>query len=181
MYLAPLTGKMLPTSHRHSCADISSGLASIAAYTKKPPPPDIYPAYGSTKTALNVLTVQWELLEENKGSGIRVVSIDLGYNITNLTRYTGAMAPAEGCKVIVKAALETRGERPGNIMHGNGVDLRSLTFGSHTAMAMDVLGIYHPCCVVTVHASIFVVFGCPSHQADDAAVFTSRKKVARVY
>jgi hypothetical protein len=30
-----------------------------------------------------------------------------GYNATNLNNYTGTMSSAEGCKVIVKDALET--------------------------------------------------------------------------
>ncbi|KAJ7451613.1 hypothetical protein FB451DRAFT_1409700 [Mycena latifolia] len=88
--------------------NISSGLGSLAWHTERPPPP-IYPAYNSSKSALNSLTLQWAIQEEQKGSGIRVVSICPGFNATNLNHYTGTMSPAEGCKVIVNAALEKEG------------------------------------------------------------------------
>jgi len=88
--------------------NISSGLGSISAYTKRPAPP-VFPPYASSKSALNALTVQWALQEEQKGSGIRVVSICPGFNATHLNNYAGTMSPAEGCKVIVKAALEKEG------------------------------------------------------------------------
>ncbi|KAJ7726028.1 hypothetical protein B0H14DRAFT_2641196 [Mycena olivaceomarginata] len=70
----------------------------------------LYPAYASSKSALNMLTVQWSLDEEKKGSGIRVVLICPGFNATNLNNYAGTTAPSEGCKVIVKAALEKDGK-----------------------------------------------------------------------
>ncbi|KAJ7869788.1 hypothetical protein B0H13DRAFT_1896519 [Mycena leptocephala] len=88
--------------------NISSGLASLHSHTQRPPPP-IYPAYSSSKSALNSLTLQWAIQEEEKRSGIRVVSIDPGYNATNLNNYAGVMDPADGCKVIVNAALDKKG------------------------------------------------------------------------
>jgi NAD(P)-dependent dehydrogenase (short-subunit alcohol dehydrogenase family) len=54
--------------------NVSSGLGSMDVYTKKPAPP-IALAYSSSKAALNSLTVQWALQEEQLGSGIRVVCI----------------------------------------------------------------------------------------------------------
>ncbi|KAJ7195526.1 hypothetical protein GGX14DRAFT_700740 [Mycena pura] len=89
--------------------NISSGLGSLTWHTRRPPPP-LYPAYSSSKSALNSLTLQWAIQEEQKGSGIRVVSIDPGHNATNLNNYAGAMDPADGCKVIVRAALEKDGK-----------------------------------------------------------------------
>ncbi|KAJ7451607.1 hypothetical protein FB451DRAFT_703071 [Mycena latifolia] len=89
--------------------NISSGLGSQTLHTQRPPPP-IYPAYSSSKAALNSLTLQWAIQEEQKGSGVRVVSIDPGYNATNLNNYAGTMSPTEGCKVIVDAALEKEGK-----------------------------------------------------------------------
>jgi NAD(P)-dependent dehydrogenase (short-subunit alcohol dehydrogenase family) len=85
--------------------------------------------YSARKSALNNLTVRWAMEEQKKGSGIRVVAISPGmcmsqlgghlsfvylthgpgYNATHRNNYTGTMLPAEGCKVIVKAALETEG------------------------------------------------------------------------
>ncbi|KAJ6584108.1 short chain oxidoreductase, partial [Mycena vulgaris] len=106
---AALTESMLPLLTKGGAiVNISSGLGSVAGYKKKPSPPT-YLAYGSSKSALNGMTAQWALLEEQKGSGIRVVAIDPGYNSTNLTAYAGTMAPAEGCKIIVKTALEKEG------------------------------------------------------------------------
>ncbi|KAK7048690.1 short-chain dehydrogenase/reductase family protein [Favolaschia claudopus] len=90
--------------------NISSGLGSMASYPKRPLPRPLFPAYASSKAALNMLTVQWAMQEEEKGSGIRVVSICPGYNATNLNNYAGTMSPADGCKVIVKAALEKDGK-----------------------------------------------------------------------
>ncbi|KAJ6501884.1 hypothetical protein C8R45DRAFT_603880 [Mycena sanguinolenta] len=89
--------------------NISSGLGSLYAHTQRPPPP-IFLSYSSSKSALNSLTLQWAIQEEQKGSGIRVVSIDPGYNATNLNNYRGTMDPRDGCKVIVSAALEKEGK-----------------------------------------------------------------------
>ncbi|KAJ7652900.1 hypothetical protein B0H17DRAFT_1214872 [Mycena rosella] len=76
------------------------------------PPPPILLAYNSSKSALNSLTLQWAIQEEEKASGIRVVSICPGYNATNLNQYSGTKSPAEGCMTIVKTALE-KAERSG--------------------------------------------------------------------
>ncbi|KAJ7274113.1 hypothetical protein C8J57DRAFT_1178256 [Mycena rebaudengoi] len=92
-----------------SILNISTELSSMKRYTKERSPPLIYPAYASSKAALNNLTVQWALREELKDSGIRVVSICPGFNKTNLNDYTGTGDPADGCMVIVKAALEKEG------------------------------------------------------------------------
>ncbi|KAJ7274095.1 hypothetical protein C8J57DRAFT_1594962 [Mycena rebaudengoi] len=90
--------------------NISSGLGSMDSdvYTKKPAPP-IALAYSSSKEALNSLTVQWAVQEEQLGSGIRIVCICPGFNKTNLNKYTGTEDPANGCMVIVKAVLEKEG------------------------------------------------------------------------
>ncbi|KAJ7069608.1 short-chain dehydrogenase/reductase SDR [Mycena amicta] len=67
------------------------------------------PAYSSSKSALNNLTVVWAREEEKKGSGIRVVSICPGFNSTRINNFAGTMAPSDGCKIIVKTALEKEG------------------------------------------------------------------------
>ncbi|KAJ6621766.1 hypothetical protein B0H10DRAFT_2015663 [Mycena sp. CBHHK59/15] len=92
--------------------NISSSLGSVSLFTKRPYPgmPHMYLPYSTSKAALNSLTVHWALQEELKGSGIRVVSICPGHNATNLNHYTGALPPAEGCKIIVKTALEKEGK-----------------------------------------------------------------------
>jgi NAD(P)-dependent dehydrogenase (short-subunit alcohol dehydrogenase family) len=88
--------------------NISSNLGSLHGYTQRPHPP-IYPAYSSSKSALNSLTLQWAIQEEEKKSGIRVVSICPGFNATNLNNYAGTMKPEDGCKVIVQEALAKEG------------------------------------------------------------------------
>ncbi|KAJ7907303.1 hypothetical protein B0H13DRAFT_2332471 [Mycena leptocephala] len=93
--------------------NISSDLASLHSYTQRPPPP-IFAAYSSSKAALNSLTLQWAIQELEKRSGIRVASINPGMRLIqhdtfNLNNYAGTMDPAEGCKVIVNAALQKEG------------------------------------------------------------------------
>ncbi|KAJ7087497.1 hypothetical protein C8R44DRAFT_893199 [Mycena epipterygia] len=79
----------------------------------------LYIAYGTSKMAVKALTVHWALEEERTGSGIRVVAWSLvrpptssfgfaGFNATSMTHYNG-MSPADGCKIIVKTALEKDG------------------------------------------------------------------------
>jgi NAD(P)-dependent dehydrogenase (short-subunit alcohol dehydrogenase family) len=53
--------------------NISSGLGSMGLYAHPGIP--ILPAYASSKAALNMLTVLWAKQEEEKQSGIRVLSI----------------------------------------------------------------------------------------------------------
>ncbi|KAJ6518486.1 hypothetical protein DFH09DRAFT_1373408 [Mycena vulgaris] len=106
---AALTEAILPLiNHGGAILDISSTIGSLAVL-KTDPPYDYTPAYSSSKSALNSLTIQWAVQEQKKGTGIRVVSICPGYNATSLNNYTGTMSPADGCKIIVKAALETEG------------------------------------------------------------------------
>ncbi|KAJ7747994.1 ribonuclease H-like domain-containing protein [Mycena olivaceomarginata] len=105
----PLLTKAKDDSGGGAILNISSGLGSINAYAKGTAPLLPVPAYSAGKAALNSLTAQWALQEKEKKSGIRVVSICPGFNATRLNGYTGTSPPSEGCKVIVKAALETDG------------------------------------------------------------------------
>ncbi|KAJ7132923.1 short-chain dehydrogenase/reductase SDR [Mycena filopes] len=89
--------------------NISSGLGSLTAHTQRPAPP-LYLAYNSSKAALNSLTLQWAIQEEEKGSGIRIVSICPGFNATSMTNYAGTMDPADGVKIIVASALAKEGK-----------------------------------------------------------------------
>ncbi|KAJ7624792.1 hypothetical protein FB45DRAFT_1086741 [Roridomyces roridus] len=94
--------------------NVSSALGSNARFAQRPPEPvmlTIWPHYSSSKAALNSLTVQWALDEEQNGSGIRVISICPGLDATNLNDYIEAGgSPADGCKVIVKEALVKDGK-----------------------------------------------------------------------
>ncbi|KAF8212790.1 hypothetical protein K438DRAFT_1805088 [Mycena galopus ATCC 62051] len=83
--------------------NISSGFGSMGLHSERSFP--FFPSYASSKAALNMLTVQWAQREKENGSGIRVISVCPGYNATNMNNYAGTFPPAEGCKVIVKAAL----------------------------------------------------------------------------
>ncbi|CAK5272174.1 unnamed protein product, partial [Mycena citricolor] len=89
--------------------NISSELGSLTLHTKRPPLP-IYGAYSASKSALNSFTLQWTIEEEQRKSGIRVVSICPGYNATNINGYGGTKDPADGSMIIVKEALATEGE-----------------------------------------------------------------------
>ncbi|KAJ7078548.1 3-oxoacyl-reductase [Mycena belliarum] len=116
---AALTEAMLPLINKGGAIlNISSELGSLIHFTKRPPPP-IHLAYSSSKAALNSLTLQWGIQEEEKGSGIRVVSICPGFNATKLNGYTGTMQPSEGAKFIVKNALEKDG-KSSVFIHANG-------------------------------------------------------------
>ncbi|KAF7977796.1 hypothetical protein HWV62_2703 [Athelia sp. TMB] len=91
--------------------NISSGLGSIAnmadpngEYKDK-----WFYAYNSSKSALNAITVTLAM----KNPELNVVSIDPGYNATNLNRYTGHLDPKDGVKVIVEHALGKVGKSPG--------------------------------------------------------------------
>ncbi|KAJ6468930.1 short-chain dehydrogenase/reductase SDR [Mycena sanguinolenta] len=108
---------LLTNSNGGAILNISSGLGSLSLYSQRQF--QLLPAYGSSKAALNMLTVQWAQRERENNSGIRVVSICPGYNATNLNKYAGTMSPADGCKVIVKAALKTEGKN-GVFIHKDG-------------------------------------------------------------
>ncbi|KAJ7327869.1 hypothetical protein DFH08DRAFT_816043 [Mycena albidolilacea] len=90
--------------------NISSSLSSMGLYSQPGIP--IVPAYASSKAALNMLTVLWAKQEGEKGSGIRS-------NATQMNNYGAGGSPAEGCKIIVKAALEKKG-RTGVFIHKDG-------------------------------------------------------------
>ncbi|KAF8193274.1 hypothetical protein K438DRAFT_2133091 [Mycena galopus ATCC 62051] len=89
--------------------NISSTMGSLHGYVQRPALP-VALAYSSSKAALNSLTLQWAVQEEEKKSGIRVVSICPGFNATSINNYMGTMKPEDGVKVIVDAALAKEGK-----------------------------------------------------------------------
>nr|GAT49366.1 short-chain dehydrogenase/reductase family protein [Mycena chlorophos] len=106
---AAITAALRPLLNQNgSIINISSELGSLTWHTKRPPPP-LFAAYSSSKSALNQMTLIWAIEEEQKKSGVRVVSICPGFNATALNNYTGTQAPEDGVKVIVKTALEKSG------------------------------------------------------------------------
>ncbi|KAJ7627120.1 hypothetical protein FB45DRAFT_868373 [Roridomyces roridus] len=103
--------------------NISSSLGSNTLFTHRPPTLSTsYLWYSTSKAALNSLTVQWALEEEEKGSGIRVVSICPGMNATRINNYTDFGGdPKDGVKVIVKEALLANEGRTAVFIHKDGV------------------------------------------------------------
>ncbi|KAJ7138343.1 hypothetical protein C8R44DRAFT_728484 [Mycena epipterygia] len=101
-----LLATTLIVGHKQRAATRSStspGFRSIVYHTislRKPVIP-AYAAYVSSKAALNALTVHWALQEVQAESGGARGLYSLGY--------TGTSSLADGCKVIVKAALEKEG------------------------------------------------------------------------
>ncbi|KAJ7130885.1 hypothetical protein C8R46DRAFT_1015792 [Mycena filopes] len=133
---------LLRLSGAGAIINISSRLGSISAFTKKPAPRGIFHAYNSSKAALNSLTVQWALEEEQQGSGVRVVAIDPGFNATNINQYAGSMSPADGCKIIVRTALEREG-RTAVFFNGRGISsgdrFKQITSNfNHDCFALEV-------------------------------------------
>ncbi|KAJ7121137.1 hypothetical protein C8R44DRAFT_736818 [Mycena epipterygia] len=110
---------ILPLLNGGAILNISFILGSKWRYSQKPPVSLFYPAYASSKAAINSLTVQWAFEEDQKGFGTHVVSICPGFNATNVDGYTGASDPADGCKIIVEAALE-KGGRSGVFFNKKG-------------------------------------------------------------
>ncbi|KAJ7100031.1 hypothetical protein B0H15DRAFT_818423 [Mycena belliarum] len=116
---AALTEAMCPLiNNGGAILNISSRLGSLTWFTERPPP-RIVPAYNSSKAAINSLTLQWAIQEEEKGSGILVVSICPGFNATNMNQYAGTLDPSDGCKIIVKTALAKDG-KSGVFIHADG-------------------------------------------------------------
>ncbi|KAJ6583900.1 short chain oxidoreductase [Mycena vulgaris] len=106
---AAVTESILPLINPGGAILNISSIAGSLSFLQKTPDVLLFPAYSSSKSALNNLTVEWALQEQRKGSRIRVVSICPGFNSTKMNNHTGTISPAEGCQVIVKAALDAEG------------------------------------------------------------------------
>jgi NAD(P)-dependent dehydrogenase (short-subunit alcohol dehydrogenase family) len=79
--------------------NVSSGLGSISrALTRHPDQMPV--AYGSSKAALNMLTVQWAVAHP----GLRINAADPGYTATDLNANSGTQTLAEGTDAIVRLA-----------------------------------------------------------------------------
>lgn len=90
--------------------NVSSTMGSITTLTSPGNPLGQFPAfaYPASKTALNALT-GW-LAVELKDTPTKVNSVCPGYNATDINNNPGAQHPAEGAKVVVRAAtLEADG------------------------------------------------------------------------
>ncbi|KAJ7057150.1 hypothetical protein C8F01DRAFT_1153568 [Mycena amicta] len=107
---ANFTADMRPLLNKNATIiNVSSQLGSLHDHLHRQAQ-NVFPAYNSSKAALNQLTLIWAIEEEEKKSGVRVVSTCPGYNTTAMNAYAGTMHPSEGRQIIVKTALETEGK-----------------------------------------------------------------------
>jgi NAD(P)-dependent dehydrogenase (short-subunit alcohol dehydrogenase family) len=102
-----VTQATLPLLRKSKAAkiiNVSSGLGSIAR-NANPPWESRYSLLGycSSKTALNMFTVQ--LAVELKNEGFQVNTVNPGYTATDMNENRGHQTPAEGAAEIVRLAL----------------------------------------------------------------------------
>lgn len=102
-----VTRAMLPLLHRAPTArvvNMSSNTSSLAfrADLKNPITNLNYFAYGSSKTALNMITLQYA--NELRGSGILVNAASPGFTATDLNSGIGRQTVEEGAKIAVRLA-----------------------------------------------------------------------------
>ncbi|MZD03559.1 SDR family NAD(P)-dependent oxidoreductase [Streptomyces sp. SID5785] len=100
-----VTHAFLPLLHRSAApviVNVSSGLASMALVTDPAAPAHGYPgiAYPASKTAVNMLTVQYAKAFPR----LRVNSVEPGFTRTDLNGNQGTQTVEEGAEIIVRMA-----------------------------------------------------------------------------
>ncbi|TVT25786.1 SDR family oxidoreductase [Amycolatopsis rhizosphaerae] len=82
--------------------NVSSGLASLTRVSTPDTPAHAYPglAYPASKTAVNMLTVQYA----KAFPGLRINAVEPGYTATDLNGRTGTQTVEEGAEIIVRMA-----------------------------------------------------------------------------
>ncbi|MEV5753178.1 SDR family NAD(P)-dependent oxidoreductase [Actinoallomurus sp. NPDC052308] len=100
-----VTHAFLPLLRRSAApvvVNVSSGLASLTAVTAEGTPTYAYPgvAYPASKTALNMVTVQYAKAFPN----MRINAVEPGYTATDLNGHTGIQTVEEGAEIIVRMA-----------------------------------------------------------------------------
>lgn len=100
---------LLKKSGTPSIINVSSEIGSLTMQTSpgRNPNWDLYNGYGSSKTALNTLTIL--LSKELSNLKIRVNSVTPGYTATDLNQYKGIKTAEQGAKPIVKLAVSEDG------------------------------------------------------------------------
>ena len=103
--LVRVTHAFLPLLRRSPApvvVNLSSGLASLARVTAVGTPTYAYPgvAYPASKTAVNVITVQYA----KAFPGMRINAVEPGYTATDLNGRTGTQTVEEGAEIIVRMA-----------------------------------------------------------------------------
>jgi NAD(P)-dependent dehydrogenase (short-subunit alcohol dehydrogenase family) len=100
-------------------ANISSGLGSLTRVfnpgsASRPP----YLSYGSSKTALNAITVYWS--EELRKLGVTIFCIAPGFTRTDLNNNTGTQPPEKPARLIARLVMESDESRSGGFFDENG-------------------------------------------------------------
>lgn len=100
-----VTNAFLPLLQRSAVpvvVNLSSGLASLTRVTAAGTPTYAYPgvAYPASKTAVNMITVQYAKAFPN----MRINAVEPGYTATDLNRNTGTQTVEEGAEIIVRMA-----------------------------------------------------------------------------
>ncbi|MEW2423713.1 SDR family oxidoreductase [Streptomyces nigra] len=82
--------------------NVSSGLASLAGLSDPDSPAHFYQAlaYPSSKTAVNMITVQYA----KAFPGLRINAVEPGFTATDLNGRTGSQTVEEGAEIIVRMA-----------------------------------------------------------------------------
>ncbi|GAA3712288.1 SDR family NAD(P)-dependent oxidoreductase [Streptomyces tremellae] len=98
--------------------NVSSGLASLTGITTPGTPAYAYPgvAYPASKTAVNMLTVQYA----KAFPGIRINAVEPGFTATALNGFRGTQTVEEGAEIIVRTALTPPGGPSGGYADING-------------------------------------------------------------
>jgi NAD(P)-dependent dehydrogenase (short-subunit alcohol dehydrogenase family) len=93
---------LLSASAAPVVVNVSSGLGSMTRATDPAAMESAYPslAYGSTKAALNMLTVQYA----RAYPAMRINCVDPGYTATDLNGFNGTQTIPEGAAIIVRMA-----------------------------------------------------------------------------
>jgi NAD(P)-dependent dehydrogenase (short-subunit alcohol dehydrogenase family) len=100
-----VTHAFLPLLHRSATpvvVNLSSGLASLARVTDGGTPTYAYPgvAYPASKTAVNMITVQYAKAFPN----MRINAVEPGFTKTDLNGNTGIQTVEQGAEIIVRMA-----------------------------------------------------------------------------
>ncbi|GAB2701889.1 SDR family oxidoreductase [Kitasatospora kifunensis] len=116
-----VTHAFLPLLQRSTApvvVNVSSGLASLDRVTAPGTPTHAYPgvAYPTSKTAVNMLTVQYA----KAFPGMRINAVEPGYTATDLNGHAGTQTVAEGAEIIVRMALVGPDGPTGGYFDANG-------------------------------------------------------------
>jgi NAD(P)-dependent dehydrogenase (short-subunit alcohol dehydrogenase family) len=104
--IVAVTNALLPLLRRSPAGrivNVSSGLSSISAHAAPDSALGCFLAYGSSKSALNAITVQYG--KELRDTAIKVNACAPGYCATDLNGHRGHRTPAQGAKVAIDLAL----------------------------------------------------------------------------